>query len=285
MGDKEIGKQYQALELNLAETKIRIRRYSLDPRLKERAGEGDDKLRVRADEAWKKWLNARDQFRALPQPPTQADLDNVERIWLELEREVDLIQRELISEKSFQGGIRTLIGLVLTLVVLGVIYLLGHTGGALAAPSDLAAKFEPWPEWGPLKYAEVAFWSAFGVLCNLLFVASYHLARRDFDVWYQPWYVSTFLRAPFLTVILMMIVLEFVEWYGEDTWMQTYLLEEGNKFYFIVFMSFCLGLASDTTAGIIRDLADGVTEFVSRAVSRVSQKLGSAVTKGDLGDK
>ena len=40
MGDKEIAKQQQALEMNLAETKIRIRRYSLDPRLKERAGEG-----------------------------------------------------------------------------------------------------------------------------------------------------------------------------------------------------------------------------------------------------
>jgi hypothetical protein len=53
----------------------------------------------------------------------------------------------------------------------------------------------------------------------------------------------------------------------------------------LVFMSFCLGLASYSTAGIPRDLSDGVTESVSRAVGRVSQKLSLAVTKTDSGGK
>lgn len=280
MADKEIGKKYQVLKTSLAETKVRIRRYSLDPRLKEGAGDRDDELRARADNAWRKWLAIRDQFVTLPATPSLQDLNVVEKGWLELDREMDLIQRELISVKSFNAGIRTVAWMLIVLVLLVLAYLISHGVRGF----DLST-FEPWPEWGPLKYGEVAFWSTFGVLCALLFLATNYLARRDFDGWYQPWYVSTVIRAPFLTVILMMIVLEFVEWYGEGTWMQTYLLEEGNKFYFIVFMSFCLGLASDTTSSIIRDLADGVTEFVRRAVSRVSQKLTLAVSKTDLGGK
>jgi len=220
------------------------------------------------------------QFAALPDSPAVQDLNNVEKGWLDLDRDVDLIQRELISEKSYEAGIRTVVWLSIALLLLVVFYFVTHGVTFLNFSS-----FEPWPEWGPLKYGEVVFWSSFGVLCYLLFLATYFLARRDFDVWYQPWYVSTALRAPFLTVILMMIVLEFVEWYGEGKWIQTYILEEGNKFYFIVFMSFCLGLASDSTAGIMRDLSNGVTEFVSSAVGRVSQKLSLAVTKTDLGGK
>jgi len=277
MADKDLEKKYESLRTNLAETKVRIRRYSLDPRLKEGKGERDDNLRARADTAWKNWLSVRDRFVALPASPSQADLDGVEKGWLELDREVDLIQRELISEKSFTAGVWTVAWMFVVLLLLVIFYLASHGVRGL----DFST-FETWPEWGPLKYAEVACWSMFGVLCYLLFLATNYLARRDFDVWYQPWYVSTFIRAPFLTVILMMIVLEFVEWYGEGKWIQTYLLEEGNKFYFIVFMSFCLGLASDSTASIIGDLSDGVTEFVRRAVGRVSEKLSSAVTKGDL---
>ena len=280
MADKELEKKYQSMRTHLAETKSRIRRYSLDPRLKEGQGELDDQLRLRADAAWAKWLVVRDHFVALPASPSQADLDRVEKIWLELDREVDLIQRELISEESRSGGVWTVAWMLVVLILLTIFYLVSHGVRGLEFST-----FEPWPESGPLKYAEVVCWSMFGGLCYLLFLASNYLARRDFDVWYRPWYVTTFIRIPFLTVILMMIVLEFVEWYGEGKWIQTYLLEEGNKYYFIVFMSFCLGLTSDSTASIIRDLSEGVTEFVRRAVGRVSDKLGSAVNTGDLTGK
>lgn len=280
MAEKEIQKAYQLLKFNLSETKVRIRRYTFDPRLKEQPGEGDETLRDRADQAWQKWLAVRDKFVALPDAPTVELLNAVERDWLELDREVDLIQRELISQASRTAGFRTVAWMVAAVLLLIFFYLFCH--GVRCC--DLT-QFEPWPEWGPLKYAEVACWGAFGVMCTLLYKATNYLARRDFDEWYQPWYVATALRGVFFTIILMMIVLEFVEWYGEGKWMQTYLLEEGNKYYFIVFMSFCLGLASDRTAEIIGDLADGVTEFVSRAVGNVSSKLSLAVTKTDLDGK
>jgi len=90
------------------------------------------------------------------------------------------------------------------------------------------------------------------------------------------------LRAPFLSVILMMVVLEFVEWYGEGKWIENYLLEEGNKFYFIVFMSFSLGLMSEETSAIMRELAEGVVKFVRNVVGRVSDRLSSAVTRADI---
>jgi hypothetical protein len=280
MDGKELEKRYQSLKSDLADTKIRIRRYSLDPRLKERPGEDDDTLRLRADNAWKKWLEVRDKFVALPVSPTAADINIVERAWLELDRDVDLIQRELICEHSYSAGVITVVWMVVAVILLILFYLTSHGVRSL----DFST-FETWPEWGPLKYAEVACWSLFGVFCYLLFLATYYLARRDFDKWYQPWYISTAIRGVFFSVILMMIVLEFVEWYGENTWVRDYILEEGNKYYLIVFISFCLGLASDRTVGIIGDLSDGVTEFVSRAVGRISDKLSNAVTKGDLAGK
>jgi len=78
----------------------------------------------------------------------------------------------------------------------------------------------------------------------------------------------------------MMIILEFVEWYGEGRWIQTYILEKGNKFYFILFVSFSLGLTSETTSAIIRDLSAGISQFVQR-----SQKLSFAVSKPNLTGK
>lgn len=280
MADKEIEKRYQILKTNLVETRARIRRYTLDDRLKEQPGEADDALRLRADNAWGKWLEVWGQLSALPAAPTAPELSRVEQAWLQLDHDVDLIQRELISGQSFKAGVWTAVGLTIAMFCLILFYLVTHGMRSL----DFST-FEPWPEWGPLKYGEVACWSLFGVLCYLLFTATYYLARRDFDVWYWPWYVSTAIRGAFFSAILMMIVLEFVEWYGEGKWIQTYLLEEGNKYYFIVFLSFCLGLASHSTATIMRDLSEGVTEFISRAVGRVSQRLSLAVTKVDSGAK
>src|SRR5438094_7700423 len=189
MADKEIEKRHQALTTSLAESKVRIRRYTLDPRLRlsqaakgERSDQNDrsdpaaEQLRIKADNAWQKWLQVRDKFFALPPTPTSQDLNGVERDLLELDREVDLIQRDLISEKSFNAGIRTVMWMVLVLLLFILLYLVTHGVSGF----DFST-FEPWPEWGPLKYGEVAFWSSFGVLCYLLFLATYYLARRDFD--------------------------------------------------------------------------------------------------------
>ncbi len=274
MTEKQLQRKRLEIESGLVELRVRIRRYTLDPRLRE---EDQGALRKQADEAWKKWLAVRSSFYALPEPAPPEELLEVEKELLQVSREADLIQRELISEESFNAGIRTVTWLSVALVGLVFLYLATHGVRGL----NFAA-FEPLPEWGPLKYVEVAFWSTFGVLCWLLFLSTRYLARRDFDCWYQPWYVSTVLRAPFLSVILMMVVLEFVEWYGEGKWIENYLLEEGNKFYFIVFMSFSLGLMSEETSAIMRELAEGVVKFVRNVVGRVSDRLSSAVTRADI---
>ncbi|MCX6950681.1 MAG: hypothetical protein NTV51_00605, partial [Verrucomicrobia bacterium] len=278
MNDKELAKRLRILREEIEDEGERIRRYSVASFLREPdvAGQPDPgaKLRAELQQAWERWAALKVRLRALAAAPTTEAIDAVEADWERLERDLDLVQRELISQDSYKAGVRTVTWLLAALAVLIGAYLFTH--GVRSA--DLST-FEPWPEWGPLKYGEVAFWSAFGALCALLYKAARYLARRDFDQWYKPWYVVTFVRAPFLSVVLMMVVLEFVEWYGEDTWIQTYLLEEGSKFYFIVFLSFSLGLTTDTTAGIMRDLAEGVSEFVSRAVGRVADKLSSAVSK------
>ena len=260
--------------MNLAETPIRIRRYTLDPRLR-----GDETLRERADAAWDAWMKVRELFYE-GNERTEDTLRKLEAELLRVERQVDLIQRDLISERSRRAGGLTVAWLSATLVVLGVVYLALHH----VRWGDFS-RFEPLAEWGPLKYVEVAFWSTFGALCALLYFATDYLMRRDFDEWYKGWYVSTLLRAPFLTVILMMIVLEFVEWYGEDKWIAANLLEEGNKFYFIVFVSFILGIMIRETSDIIRNLGDGVVAFVSGAVSRVSGRLAPALSPPDTSGK
>lgn len=274
MKEKELERKKREILSGLVETRVRIRRYTLDPRLRDE--EQGRALRAKADEAWKKWLGVRSRYYALPERPTPEQLLAVEEELLKVDREADLIQRELISEESFAAGIRTVAWMTGALLALVVLYLLTHGVRSL----DLTT-FEPLAEWGPLKYVEVAFWSSFGVLCWLLFLATWYLARRDFDRWYQPWYVSTTLRAPFLTIILMIVVLEFVEWYGEGTWIENYILEEGNKFYFLVFLSFLLGLMSDETSSIIRDLGNGVVQFVRGAVERVSERLTAVVARVD----
>ncbi|MFZ1220690.1 MAG: hypothetical protein WAO00_15455 [Chthoniobacterales bacterium] len=282
MASKDVERKHNELLTNLAETASRIRRYSLDPLLRLNKApsaatpDGNDLgeyLRGKTEQAWKNWVDLHDEVAALPDSPTPAQLTKIERKWLTLDREVDVIQRDLIGKNSFRAGWVTVLWLTGALFLLVFTYLRSHGahGWSLVA-------FEPWPEWGPWKYGEVAFWSGFGILCYLLFIATRYIARRDFDEWYALWYVSTFLRAPFLVVILMMVILEFVEWYGEGKWIETYLLEEGNKTYFIFFLSFCLGLTSDVTSSIIRNLSNGVSEFVQKAVARVSQKLSSSVS-------
>lgn len=272
MDPKEKLARLRNLRANLNEMAVRIRRYTVDPRLK--APDAGD-LRKEIDDDWNQWLEIHVEVDKLPADPTQDEFLAVEKKYLELDHQVDLVQRELISDDSFRAGNWTMAWLVCTLLILVAAYIALHFRWV---PELNTREFEPWAEWGPVKYAEVIFWGMFGCLCYLLFTAAYYMLRRDFDRWYQTWYIAVFLRSPFVTLILMMIVLEFVEWYGEDkSWIHNYILEEGNKFYFIVFMSFCLGLASDTASSIIRDLSDGVCEMVSGAVSRVSKKLKSAV--------
>lgn len=253
------------LEILLAETGARIRRYTLDRKL-------SDTALPQINAIWDEWLQVRRNLYALPVAADDAQFRAVEEALLTVDRKVDLVQRALVSGESLTAGIWTTAWLAGALVALVAVYLYSHGVRSF----DLSG-FEPIAEWGPLKYVEVAFWSAFGVLCTLLALAAYYVLRRDFDAWYRPWYVSTALRAPFVTVILMIVVLEFTEWYGEGTWIETTLLEEGNKSYFIAFMSFCLGLLSDQAAAIVGDLADGVIQFVRAVVQRVSSKLSTAV--------
>lgn len=278
MPDKEFTKRITRLREDIDEQGIRIRRYTMDPRIKKiptpNRPPPNSELREELERVWKKWFALKGDFRELPGSPTVPAINALEKELDEVERGIDLVQRDLVSASSFNAGLLT-VGWLSALLLLLVAFYFGTHG---VSGLDFTT-FEPWSEWGPMKYGEVAFWSAFGALCALLFRASHYLARRDFDKWYQPWYFTTFIRAPFLTVILMMIILEFVEWYGEDTWIQAYLLEEGSKFYLIVFLSFCLGLAADITSRILGSLADGVTDFVSRAAGRVSDKLTNAVAK------
>jgi hypothetical protein len=265
MADKQVQQVARSLDLQLREIGVRIRRYTLDSRL-------DEKFLPHLQEAYENWLEVRKDFFKELEKATSESLAGIEHRLLLVDRQVDLVQRSLVSVDSFKAGARTVTLLALALVVLAVVYLLIH-----GVRGWNFSDFEPLAEWGPLKYVEVAFWSEFGVLCLLLFLAAYYIKRRDFDVWYQPWYVATALRAPFLTVILMVLVLEFVEWYGEDTWIETYLLEEGNKFYFIAFMSFCLGLVSDQAAEVASELAESVIEFVHGVVKKVTGKLKTAI--------
>ena len=274
MTEKDLQRQWRLLEVDLAETRIRIRRYSLDPRLRDAP-----KLQTDAEAAWDAWMKVRNKFYS-EKDLTEDKLRELEADLLAVDRRTDLIQRELISERSQRAGTTTVICLSVVLLVLVWGYLVLHQ----VRWGDFS-QFEPLAEWGPLKYVEVAFCGTFGALCALLYFAAYHLMRRDFDEWYQGWYVSTLLRAPFLTVILMMIVLEFVEWYGEATWIQNYLLEEGNKFYFIAFLSFTLGTMIRETSDIIRDLGDGVVAFVRDAIARVSDRLASVASHPDTSGK
>ena len=274
MNDAGVQRQWRQLEVGLAETRIRIRRYTLDPRLR-----GDEKLRDNANAAWDAWMTVRAMFYDV-HGQTEDTLRKLEAELLQVDRQVDLIQRDLISERSLRAGMMTVTWLSAALVTLVIVYLALHQ----VRWGDFS-RFEPLAEWGPLKYVEVAFWSAFGALCALLYFATDYLMRRDFDEWYKGWYVSMLLRAPFLAVILMIVVLEFVEWYGEDKWIATYLLEEGNKFYFIVFVSFMLGIMIRETSEIIRNLGDGVVAFVRAAVGRVSDRLASALSRPDTSGK
>jgi hypothetical protein len=276
MTGKDLQRLWRAFEVNLAETRIRIRRYTLDPRLREPE---EKDLRDAADAAWDAWMKVREAFYNVKEP-TEDNLRKLEADLLRVDRQTDLLQRDLISNRSRRAGTATVAWLSVVLVALAAVYLALHH----VRWGDFS-QFEPLAEWGPLKYVEVAFWGTFGTLCALLYFATYYLMRRDFDEWYRGWYVSTLLRAPFLTVILMMPVLEFAEWYGEDKWIQTYLLEEGNKFYFIAFLSFMLGIMIFETSDIIRELGDGVVAFVRSAVARVSHRLASALSRPDTSGK
>ncbi len=255
----------RGLQVFIGEIESRIRRYTMDHKV---TPENLQRLSALHEQ----WRAVRREFLEKGDRASDVDLMAIEDKALVIDRQIDLIQRELISQQSFRTGTRTVLLLAAAFVALGVVYLWSHgvTGLNFGA-------FEPLAETGPLKYLEVGFWALFGGLCYLLFRAADYMSRRDFDEWYQMWYLSTALRSPLITIVLMVLVLEFVEWYGEDTWIQGYLLEEGNKFYFIAFMSFSLGLASDRVAGISRELSEGVADFVEAAVKRVGGKLKTAI--------
>ena len=270
---RDLERGTRELEIFLGELEIRIRRYTMDRKL------GAEMLEE-LNRCHAEWRKARSRFYERKDNVTAGELRELEDSLKAIDRAVDIVQRGLVSHASFRAGTRTASILAGALAALALVYLWSHGVRTLSLDS-----FEHLAEWGPLKYMEVAFWAEFGVLCYLLFLAAQYVSRRDFDEWYQPWYLATALRAPLLTVILMILVLEFTEWYGEGTWIEAFLLEEGNKSYFIAFVSFCLGIASDRTSNIARELTESVADFVQAVVSRIGNRLRSAVVPEDAGKK
>lgn len=259
---------FKDIETRLTRLESRIERYTLDQVSKE-----NKEFASLLDRLWTEWADIRRRYQALSEWVELEELRVIEFEVLVLERKVCLIQREIFANDSLQSGAKTVAWLTFWMLYFIVLYLVVHG----VRPPDFGP-FDPFPEWGPMKYLEVAFWSIFGVLCWLLYCASWYVAHRDFDAWYKPWYISTAIRAPFLSIVLMMIVLEFTEWSGEGTWVEHYLLEEGNKYYFIAFTSFCSGLMSDRAAEITRELADGVMTFLHSGAKRLVEKLTGAFT-------
>src|SRR2546423_11549777 len=197
----------------MGEIESRIRRYTMDRKV---SPENLQRLSALHEE----WRGVRRQFLEKGGTATEAELMALDERALVVDRQIDLIQRELISQQSFRTGTRTVLLLAAAFVALSVVYLWSHgvTGLNFGA-------FEPIAETGPLKYLEVGFWALFGGLCYLIFRAADYMSRRDFDEWYQAWYLSTALRSPLITIVRMVLLLEFVAWYGEDSWLQACLLE------------------------------------------------------------
>ena len=157
MAEQQISRQLRDLRKQLHETGTRIRRYTLDPRLRmhvQREKESDkpaagnalthfpgskhsmtipaelsEELRKMADKAWEKWLSLNARLNALPDAAARADVLDAELAWLQLDRDVDLIQRELISRESSDAGVQTVVVLGAVLMGVSAIYP-GHPRGA-----------------------------------------------------------------------------------------------------------------------------------------------------------
>src|SRR3954452_12367134 len=110
MADDEIRKQLREVKSDLDETGSRIRRYTLDPRLRAmpeqkllqgpnlNAVAPDDtskRLRDMADQAWVNWLAKRKKYGEIAHQPTPESVEQLELDCMELDRSVDLLQREL----------------------------------------------------------------------------------------------------------------------------------------------------------------------------------------------
>src|SRR3989338_9325717 len=107
MADKELERKKQQLESDLNETQIRIRPCTLDPRLRDEPNaDKDNALRDACDAAWKAWLGVWGQYNALGPAPTDKELLKVEKEWREVDRQVDLIQREVITPEDYAAGKR-----------------------------------------------------------------------------------------------------------------------------------------------------------------------------------
>src|SRR5688572_25168965 len=103
MNDKELAKRLRVLREDLDAEGERIRRYSMDPFLKEPdvAGQPDPgaKLRDQLETAWAHWYAIKGKLRELQAAATLPAVNALEAESEKLEREIDLVQRELISEE------------------------------------------------------------------------------------------------------------------------------------------------------------------------------------------
>ena len=83
MPEDSVERRKRALAASLARTHARIRRYTLDPRLRKPLKPGDPdpgaELRTGANELFQQWLALKEQFDGLPSPPPRERLDAFER--------------------------------------------------------------------------------------------------------------------------------------------------------------------------------------------------------------
>src|SRR4051812_48171403 len=108
MSDKELAKRITRLREAIDEEGVRIRRYTMDPRLKKPADATKDpnrELREQLEADWKTWFALKGKSRTLPPAATEAELVALETECDEIERATDLVQRDLISESSFTAGV------------------------------------------------------------------------------------------------------------------------------------------------------------------------------------
>ena len=93
------------LERAIVDIGVRIRRYTLDNRLKD-SDVGTGTL-ANAEKAWLVWVAIRTDFYQLGASATDDQLLAIEERVLKVDRAVDLIQRDLVSTESFRIGMWT----------------------------------------------------------------------------------------------------------------------------------------------------------------------------------
>src|SRR5258708_36790613 len=131
----ELTKRISRLGEDSDEQGLRIRRYTMDPRIKKIPTPGrpppNSELREELEKVWKKWFALKGDFRDLPDNTTVPAIIALEKECDEVERGIDLVQRVLVSASSFTAGLLTVVWLSALLLGLGVLYFATHAASGL----------------------------------------------------------------------------------------------------------------------------------------------------------